>query len=284
MKLNLSIESIDTQTMDVVSAYLRKKMNEKQLKQYHSEGYLRLDNLIPDVDFSNIEKEFSRLIHQAVDGIHISYESDNQTVRGILGWQRARGVLRKLAYHKAILDRVKEVLGNSIEFHQTKYNPKAPCGKGKKWDPHRGDTYWHYKDGIPDSSKIMTVLIAVTDQTDENGALMAWKGSQKISIEDITPHLIGLKENTHSAKDLEEYLPLLISPEKLEDIDQKYPKVSLTGPAGTVWLMQSGTLHASMPNHGSKMRGLIANVFRTTDNCPLHPREIYLGEPPNGPL
>jgi ectoine hydroxylase-related dioxygenase (phytanoyl-CoA dioxygenase family) len=202
-----------------------------------------------------------------------------------MGWHHASKFLAEFSTDHRILAYVKDFLGDGIEFHQTKYNPKAPKLKGEKWDPHRGDTFWCLKDGVPDSNGLLSVFVALTDQTVENGAMHVWEGSHKILLEEIKPHLIGLDRSQDISGDTASYLSVQLSKEKMQEFDDQFQRVSLIGPAGTVWLMHAGLLHASLENRSGKIRELVANVFRSTQNRPTHPRkETYLSEPANGPL
>jgi ectoine hydroxylase-related dioxygenase (phytanoyl-CoA dioxygenase family) len=202
-----------------------------------------------------------------------------------MGWQRSRGLLRDFATDRRILGLVKQVLGPSIEFHQTKYNPKAHKRAGKRWDPHRGDSFWCLKDGVPNPDKILTVFIALTDQNEQNGAVLVWSGSHKISLDDTKSHLIGLDRKRNAKKDTSSYLSLQLDKSFMSRINREFKQVTLSGSAGTVWLINSGLVHASPPNNSNSIRVLVANVFRTTDNRPTTPRkQTFLSEPPNGPL
>ncbi|NQV89420.1 MAG: phytanoyl-CoA dioxygenase family protein [Parcubacteria group bacterium] len=266
------------------------EFSDKQIKKFQKEGFLDLGQLFSVEETIRVRTVFDSLVSTNPKGVKVIYETgsreeEEKVVRSIMGWQRVVGVLESFAKDKRVLDIVEIVLGSEVEFHQTKYNPKAPSGKSKKWDPHRGDTFWCLKDGISDPEGILTVFVALTDQTEDNGAVIVWKGSQSISLEKIKKNILGLDSGVDVSQDTAEYLSLQLDEEIQEEINARFEKVVLEGVAGTVWLIHSGLLHSSRPNMSSEQRDLVANVFRRTDNRPSRPRaEEYLSEPENGPL
>lgn len=249
-------------------------------------GIVCLGQLFSNTEVESICKAFEDLVRNPVEGVGVIHESNEKTVRSIMGWQRATGQLSSFASDQRILEPVKDILGESIEFHQTKYNSKSPDSDGgEKWDAHRGDTFWCIKDGVPDPSKILTVFIALTDQTERNGAVFAWEGSHTVSLEAIKEKIDGLEDEGDLGKDTAPYLSIQIREEELQGFHDEFKKVALEGVAGTVWILDAGLLHASGLNTSDKTRILVANVFRATDNRPKHPRHLhYLAEPANGSL
>ena len=245
------------------------------------DGFFQLERGFSFPELKEIRAAFRDLTEHPVSGVEIIREEYSFAVRSIMGWQRVRGTLANFATDERVLGAVRSILGGRIEFHQTKYNPKAGNSRGEKWDPHRGDTFWCWKDGVPTSKGLLSVFIALTDQTEGNGAVYVWKGSHVITLDQIRPFMLGLEETKdETTKDTAADLSLQISPEKLGDIDRNFERIMLTGPAGTVWVLDAGLLHASQANRSNDVRELVANVFRAEGNSPRHPRpEQYLCEP-----
>lgn len=69
---------------------------------------------------------------------------------------------------------------------------------------------------------MMSVFIAMTDQTEENGAVYAWKGSHVVTLSEIRPRMLGLGEEKGLAQDTAAYLSLQIAPDMLEEYDQRF--------------------------------------------------------------
>lgn len=258
----------------------------EQLDNFRRDGIFRLDNVFTFAELQAVQRAFEHAIADPPEGMGIIYEDHDPTVvRSIMGWQRSEGILSCFARDERIMTWVRAILGDQVVFHQTKCNPKAPSGKGEPWDPHRGDTFWCFRDGVPRSSGLLSVFIALTDQTEENGAVYAWPGSHAITLDQIKPHMLGLDESHGTERDTAATLSLQVSSEKLAEIERDCERMLLTGPAGTVWVLDAGTLHASQENGSDATRTLVANVFRRVDNPPAHPRSPrYLCETSPVPL
>ncbi len=253
------------------------ELSPAELERYQNDGYFQRDGVFSLKESERMRSAFRGLIANPPEGVGVIREQGSDVVRSVMGWQRDE-VLGMFARDSRILTPVGQLLGGSFEFHQTKYNPKAPL-KGEKWDPHRGDTFWCWKDGVPGSEGLISVFIAVTDQTEENGAVYAWKGSHVVTLEDIRPDMLGLHDDSEVGQDTAADLSLQIDPERLRQFDQDFERVQLVGAEGTVWFLNSALLHASEANRSTEVRELVANVFRRMDCPPRHPRKpAYLCE------
>ena len=249
------------------------KLGQDALSTLEEESYVSLGQLFTLDEMNRVRESFDRVLETAPPGMEIIREHVHGPVRSVMGWQQADPVLDHFTRDRRVLEAVQSVLGPEVVFHQTKYNPKAPGGKGEKWDPHRGITFWHYLDGVPDPAKMVSVFIAVTDQTPQNGATFTWIGAHKVTLEDLRNETdFGQRKEGDATSDTAAYLSLQIKAEKIVECDQKFKKVHIAGPAGSVWLFDSCNLHASQPNNSDQVRILIANVYRSKDNHPLHPR------------
>jgi ectoine hydroxylase len=250
-------------------------LSEKQIEEYKEKGYLYLGQLFSKEEIDATQAAFNKI--HAGRAVKIIYEEDGETIRSIMGWHHNQD-LAEFAKDEQVLQKVRDVLGGEVEFHQSKMNPKAPDENGEKWDPHRGDVFWCLKDGVPNPEGILTVFIALTEQTKENGAVIAWEGSHNISLSEMKEHITGIESN-NAVADTASYLSVQINNKFLQHIDEKYERVSFEGDIGSVWLIHSGLLHESGSNQTTQTRKLIANVFRSKDNRPKHPRpQSYLCE------
>ncbi len=242
---------------------------------YYNDGYLRFDNFFCPEEIENIRQGFQDLLKNPLEGVEIITEEKSEVVRSVMGWQNVLGTLSAFARNPRVLNLLSSAMKTSedeLTFHQTKYNPKAPSGEGQRWDPHRGITFWHYLDGVPDPDKIISIFIALTEQTEANGATYLWKGSHKLTLQDLRDETDFGDRKNEVSKDTAADLSLKIKEEKIREYDEKFERINLTGSAGTVWVLHSSTLHASPPNLSDKTRELVANVYRSRDNRPLHPR------------
>ncbi|MEG3162876.1 phytanoyl-CoA dioxygenase family protein [Sphingomonas sp. LB2R24] len=257
-------------TQDINSRY---GLTKDKLSTFRRDSIVNLGVLFDADEVSAVVAEFSALLQSPVANVKVIGESGSNEARSVMGWENATLRLREFATDIRVLGPVQSVLGEDVVFHQTKYNPKAAHGKGEKWDPHRGITFWHYLDGVPDPEGMVSVFIALTDQTKENGATYTWLGAHDMTIEDLRDETdFSNRDNASNNDDTSADLSLQIRPEKIAQYDEKYEKIDLVGPAGTVWLLDSRNLHASQPNRSEAVRILVANVFRKVSNVPLHPR------------
>ncbi|WP_321968093.1 phytanoyl-CoA dioxygenase family protein [Burkholderia cepacia] len=249
------------------------RLNERDIENFRRESVINLGKVFSDEEMKSVQESFDGV---CADPNHIDVitESGSGIVRSVMGWENANPLLAHFATDIRILGAVQSIIGEDVVFHQTKYNPKAPSGAGEKWDPHRGITFWHYLDGVPDPTKIVSIFIAVTDQTKENGATYTWKRAHHMSMDDLRDETdFSNRQDGDNSSDTGAYLSLQIKPEKIAEYDRKFEKIYLEGPAGTAWILDSRNLHASQPNLSNKVRVLVANVYRSVDNHPIHPRD-----------
>lgn len=252
----------------------------QQNLEFQRDGFLNLGKLFTDMEVQAIRNAFEEILSNPTGGVEVIRESDSTAVRSVMGWEKAGGVLDAFVRDERVLVPIQSILGDKLVIHQTKYNPKAPRGKGERWDPHRGFTFWHFLDGVPNAEGMISVFIALTDQTIENGAVQTWRGAHHLTLEELQDETdFGNRNEDSLEADTAAYLSLQIKPERIAEYDKRFERVYWTGPAGNIWLVHSCNLHSSPPNLSQNVRELIANVYRTTENYPLHPRskEVLCG-------
>jgi ectoine hydroxylase-related dioxygenase (phytanoyl-CoA dioxygenase family) len=249
------------------------RLSKAELQAFHRDSILCLGQVFSAAEVAAVRAAFDSTLKRDRDGVYVISEGGSGQTRSVMGWENANPVLSHFARDARVLGRVQSVIGADVVFHQTKYNPKAPNGLGEKWDPHRGITFWHYLDGVPDPAKMISVFIALTEQTAENGATYTWMGAHNMTLDDLKQETdFSSRNEGELGGDTGSYLSLQIRPEKIAEYDRTFDKKLLEGPAGTVWLLDSRNLHASQPNLSSEVRILVANVYRSVANHPKHPR------------
>lgn len=249
------------------------RLNASQLETYHADSLICLGQVFSPKEMQAVREAMERVLIAKPAGVEIIREEHSGEVRSVMGWEKGDPVLDHFSRDARVFEAVQSIIGDDVVFHQTKYNPKAPSGKGEKWDPHRGFTFWHHLDGVPDAAKMMSVFVAVTEQTKQNGATYTWKGAHNMTIADLKEETdFGGRKEGQTGGDTAAYLSLQIKPEKIEQYDGQFKKMHLEGPEGTVWLLDSRNLHASQPNLSDSVRTLVANVYRHITNAPKHPR------------
>lgn len=255
------------------------------LAAYERDGYLKLAGVFDSSEVAAIRRAYRDCIEHALEGIKIIYEDDDTTVRSIMSYHQRHPILDRYTRDSRVLKIINDIVQAPVYVSQSKINPKAPKSigdvKGKKWAYHRGFAFWHLLDGMPKPAMV-SAFIYLTEQTEENGALYALKGSHENVTVDSIKRELGFEEKGTGARadDTSEYLSLQILPKILEEYQQRYERVFLTGQPGDLMLMDSRLLHASDDNNTNKSRDVMITVYNPTDNLPQHPRqESFLCEP-----
>lgn len=243
--------------------------------QYEQNGFTIIPNFLTLEELVELQQTISHIENNPSIGKFI-YEKDGITMRSLMSYHDNEPVLKKYTRLPKILNITKEIIGSPIYVSQSKINKKKPQ-KGKKWDIHRGFTFWHLLDAMPEAYMI-SVFIFVTDQTIENGAIYALAGSHKeVNKEQLKDEslLLGSREQDTAAN-----LSIQIKKDYIEQYTSQYEKVYLTGKAGDLLLMHPLLLHASDSNESDASRDLMITVYNSIDNLPQnHRRPDYLCEP-----
>lgn len=184
--------------------------------------------------------------------------------------------LRNYTYHPRIIPIVEQLVGKNTYVSQSKINLKHGI-KGKKWEYHRGFTFWHYLDGMPNNSMI-SLFIYLTEHTIENGAVYGLLGSHK----DINLQTIKKESNIEidTERDTAQDLSISIKDEYIKEYESKYMKHYFTGNAGDVLIMHSCLLHASENNITSQSRDVMITVYNKIENHRNNKRPSFLCEQP----
>lgn len=247
------------------------------MNEFEKQGYLIIRNFFAKEKIKDINSIIKKRIEQSVFK-NVIYEKDDKTIRSIMGFHNEDKKLHQFIKDPILLELVEDIVKSRLYISQTKINLKQPFGSGKKWEYHRGFTFWNLLDGIK-SNNLISVFVFLSDQTKENGAVHALEESHKgfdqekiISETKIT----NLNLRNHTS----ENLSFKIKKNKLNEYKKVYDKVVFEGSAGDIVLMHSCLLHASSGNKSNKTRGLMIPVFNSIDNLPTKfNRPAYLCEP-----
>ncbi|WP_426387529.1 phytanoyl-CoA dioxygenase family protein [Sphingobium sp. R-21] len=252
----------------------RSQLTGQELDIFHRDGFVDLGQRFSIEEAAALVLEFERVMTLLPDEAKVIEEDESANVRSLMGWENASPMLTQFARDARVLDAVRSVLGEAIVFHQTKCNPKAPQGLGDRWDAHRDIAFWHFLDGVPDPCGIVSVFIALTEQTETNGAAYTWVGAHNVSLRQLLDEAeFGDRQEGKYEGDTAANLSIQIKQSFLAEYERAYQRKALVGPPGSVWLLDSRNLHASRPNESNQTRILVANVFRRTSNVPKHPRQ-----------
>ncbi len=153
----------------------------------------------------------------------------------------------------ASADVAADVCGPDVKFYHGKLNFKWPKG-GQRFDWHQDIQAWPHTDYSP-----VTIGVLLEDCGPEQGPLLAIRGSHKGEL--------------YSMYDAERNWVLKI-PE--DDLPAGWEKdvVQLTGPAGSLVLLNCRVIHGSKANRSARMRPLLLNVYSSADSFPYRAQPI----------
>jgi len=164
------------------------------------------------------------------------------------------GLVPRLA---RMADTAAELLGGEVYHYHSKVTTKQPGGGGT-WGWHQDYGYW-YKNGclLPD---MLSVAIAVSEQTAQNGGLQVLAGSHRCGrIE----HLI-YGDQTAADQD------------RVAQLRDRFPLVRFDAEPGDAMFFHCNTLHSSDPNRSDRPREVLLCAYNTAANDPViehhHPR------------
>jgi len=153
----------------------------------------------------------------------------------------------RFACESSIVELAADLCGPHVKFYHSKLNFKWPH-VGQKFDWHQDIPAWPHTDYSP-----VTIGLYLEDCGVEQGPLMAINGTHRGDL--------------HSMYDENHNWVLRIPEENLESGWQDHI-VNLTGPAGSVVVLNCRVIHGSHQNNSTQMRPLLLNVYSSADSMP----------------
>ncbi len=153
----------------------------------------------------------------------------------------------RFACESSIVELAADLCGPHVKFYHSKLNFKWPH-VGQKFDWHQDIPAWPHTDYSP-----VTIGLYLEDCGVEQGPLMAINGTHRGDL--------------HSMYDENHNWVLRIPEENLESGWQDHI-VNLTGPAGSVVVLNCRVIHGSHQNISTQMRPLLLNVYSSADSMP----------------
>ena len=156
-------------------------------------------------------------------------------------------VFYHLLTHPNILDVAEAILGTSELFsnpvQHTRIKPPMAALPNSNIDSNVAKTGWHQDEAVltADATEVnmLTVWVAMTDATIENGCMMAVEGSH---IKEVTMHCPG----SHASSSAEIFIP--------DELIEEDKIVSLEVGKGGIVLLHQRTEHGSYDNRSDKIR------------------------------
>ena len=249
----------------------------EQLYRFRQDGYLVVEDLLSERDLAGIETEYRGIIDrvtarlseqgrilrglgatfselyieamQQIDDMYAIYQHLDICLPMVKDLDfshtmNAGPEVFRLLTHPRLLDIVESVIGPEIysnPVQHTRIKPPARYLPNAVTDSNIAATTWHQDAGVinpeADDTDMLTVWLAVTDATIENGCLIVERGSHH---EDLSLHCPGSGASANT------YIP-----EAIIDWDRVTP---LEVRAGGVVLLHKLTEHGSLDNRSDDIR------------------------------
>lgn len=220
---------------------------EAQKQHFEEEGYLIVEDVLSEAELETCEAEIARLhgvvadLEQKQDPAlkHFQrepYAKDKvqdglPVLRKIEQTREFSPVFKDLAAHPKLVSVVKSLIGDDLLLFRSTLMLK-PAFHGSAHAFHQDSAYWPM-----DPPSLVTVSMALTESTSENGCIQVIPGS----------HKWGMKDWGHIAQNTDK------AQANRDDIDTS-GAIEAPLKAGSVVMFHSLTVHGSGPNKSSQAR------------------------------
>lgn len=265
-------ERIDPVVFGDESQLANGPLDKSQIEEYEKKGFLSFEGFFNAEDMQVFLQELREYEDDA--DLKLSegtiLEPGREEIRTVFGIHEVSKRFQRLTQDPKLLAIVKQLLGSDVYIHQSRINYK-PGFKGKGFDWHSDFETWHSEDGMP-RMRALSCSIVLTDNGEFNGPLMLIPGSHKYFVPCVgrTPE-DNYKE---SLKSQEVGVPPASGLRELMlENDIEAPK----GPAGSLVIFESNTMHGSNINMSCWPRSNLFFVYNSVENT-LH--DPYCGNKP----
>ena len=249
----------------------------EQLERFDEDGYLVVEDVLAEEDLAALEDEYLEILNRVtadlvaqgripplqgasfseryieamrhIDDMYAIYQHLDICLPMVKELDHTHtmntgSAVFSLLTNPRLLDIAESVIGPEIysnPVQHTRIKPPAHSLPDAVTDSNIAATTWHQDAGVinpeADGTHMLTVWLAITDTTVENGCLIAERASHR---EDLTPHCPG------TAASATTYIP-----EEIIDWDRVVP---LEVGAGGLVLLHKLTEHGSLDNHSDDIR------------------------------
>jgi len=238
-----------------VLAHPTKILAEAQRAAYFENGFVLVEGAISDDWLTRLRGASNALIEQSRNVtesgdtfiLESGHSADDPRLKRVTSPVSHHEDFWAFAAESPIADAVADVVGPNVKFYHSKLNYKW-AGGGERFAWHQDIQAWPHTNYSP-----VTVGVYLEDCDLEQGPLRAVTGSHKGDL--------------YSMYDETGAWVVKIQDEKLNWLrdDMIAP---MTGPAGTMFLLNCRTIHGSTDNKSPRSRPLLLNVFSAADAFP----------------
>ncbi len=233
---------------------MTEQLSADQIAFYKENGYLVLENQIPDEWIAKIRAEITRFEAEAASmtesndrlDLEDTHTPENPRLRRIKLPHTTSDVVKELMYSDHILAPARDLAGPDLRLHTTKLNMKS-AGYGAAVEWHQDYAFYPHT-----NDDILAIGVIIDDMAEENGPLMVYPGSHKGPVYDH--HVDGVFAGA-----------MLPEENGLNPADA----VKLTGPAGSVSIHHGRIVHGSALNTSDRARRILFYEMMAADAFPI---------------
>ena len=230
------------------------ELNEKQIEDFHSNGYLFCESLLAREEVAVLHRELKAILQ--TDREEIVRELDRTTLRSIFNLHNFNDAFSRLSRHPRIVGPAMQLLGGPVYAFQLVLNFKAAFN-GDQWPWHQDFPTYRADDGLPEP-RLVNSLIFMDEVHEFNGPLMLIPGSHRCKF--------PLSERSSSKTSY----PGRWLPEKyVREIALERGIVAPKGPQGSVIFAHTNIIHGSNSNMSPWARYMISYTLNAVSNRPL---------------
>jgi ectoine hydroxylase len=238
-----------------------------EIEQFHEQGYLVREELVPPGWLRQIREELQglheRMARETPPDVHISWESEvdpalQGRIKQLMHAERVSPTIDRLLRADHVLAIVEALIGPEIALYHCKLLMKAARG-GTVTPWHQDYAYWVAADNRP---LMLNCMFQIDDSTLENGCLQVVPGS----------HRGPLHEHEREARPFGRFLPGHFQPR--EDA------VPVPLRAGSAIFFGPMIIHGSDANHSDQERRACTIAYNVTGNGEGRVREVLRGRKP----
>lgn len=241
-------------TADILKHDVR-AMTVDQRAQFFADGCLVLEGAVDDHWLGRLRAAMAEMIEKSrtvtesdtTFVLEDGHGPDDPRLRRLTSPVTHHPTFWEFASSQLMADVAADVCGPDVKFYHSKLNFKWPRG-GQLFDWHQDIQAWPHTDYSP-----VTIGVYLEDCGPEQGPLLAVKGSHE--------------EPLRSMYDENGNWVLRIDEDKMPERWQENT-ISMTGPAGSLALLNCRVIHGSMRNASDAMRPLLLNVYSSADSMP----------------
>lgn len=233
---------------------MREALSPEQVAAYRKNGYLVLENQIPDDWIDRIRQEITRFETEAQTlsasndrlDLEDTHSPENPRLRRIKLPHLISDVMRELMFSDHVLAPARDLIGPDIRLHTSKLNMKS-AGYGAAVEWHQDYAFYPHT-----NDDILAIGVLIDDMAPENGPLMVFPGSHQGPVFDH--HVDGV------------FAGAMLPDENGLDPAQA---VALTGPAGSISIHHGRIVHGSALNTSDRARRILFYEMMAADAFPI---------------